>query len=166
MVVVRMRLAIDKSLAEVDAEAVRALKSLERDLSDELAGCLALVAVDPAVDIDDALDRGADFAGLLGRPEREITREEAQALLSGVVDRDLAYRARRLSPVSGARAAAAFLALFPGPDTRFFTNGELGLAHNLDKTGGWSPLTGATFDTGVVAIDGARLGVFWVEDEN
>jgi hypothetical protein len=161
-----MRLALDESLAKSDAEAVRTIKRLERELSDELSGCLALVAVDPSLDVDDALDAGVEFAGLLGRPEREISREEAASLLAAVIERDLAYRAPRLGAAPAGSAAAEFLGIFSGPDALFFTNGELGLTHSLGKTGAWAPLTRATFDTGVVAIEGKKLGVFWIEDED
>ena len=158
-----MRLAIHE---QIDADAVRTLKRIEHEVSDELAGCLAVVAVDPSLSIEESLEEGARFAGLLGPPEREITREEAAAVLEGLVERDLAYRARRPGSVSAASTAEEFLGMFPGSEARFFTNGEMGLTHALGKTGAWSPLTRATFDTGVVAIDRGRLGVFWVEDED
>jgi hypothetical protein len=161
-----MRLALDDSFARADPDAVRTLKRIERELSDELAGILALVALDPSLALEDALERGAQFAGLLGPPEHEISEEEARSVLAGVMERDLAYRAPRAGAASAASTAAAFLALFRGPDARFFTNGELGLTHSLGKTGGWDPLTRATFDTGVVALEKGRLGVFWVEDED
>jgi hypothetical protein len=161
-----MRLAVDDSLGEKDPEAVRTLKRIERELPDELAGCLALLATEPSLPIDDALDAGARFAGLLGRPGREIDRGEAHTVLVGIIERDLAYRASRHASTSAESTADAFLALFAGPTARFFTNGELGLTHALGKTGGWAPLTRATFDTGVMAVEGPRLGVFWVEDED
>jgi hypothetical protein len=161
-----MRLVIDDAIGKLEPEAVRTLKRIERDVSEELAGRLALVAIDPSTPIGSAVERAVKVAGLLGKPERELARAEAVNVLTSIIERDLAYRARRSGHLSGGQTAHAFLALFPGPGARFFTNGELGLSHSLDKTGAWAPLTAATFDTGVVAVEGRKLGVFWVEDED
>ena len=161
-----MRLVIDESLAKIEPDAVRALKRIGREVSGELTGRLGLVAAEPSLSIEDALVAGAELTGLLGSPDSEISRVEAHAVLVGLIERDLAYRAPRRSPASAESTATAFLALCPGSGARFFTNGDLGLAHGAGSTGEWSSLTTATFDTGVVAIDGGKLAVFWVEDED
>jgi hypothetical protein len=59
------------------------------------------------------------------------------------------------------RLARRFLDLFP-EGAVFMTNGTIALPGG----GAWSPLTAATFDTGVIAISSARVGLLWVEDED
>ncbi len=45
----------------------------------------------------------------------------------------------------------------------FMTNGSLA---QPNKSGEWSPLTDATFDTGIIAISSRRVSLLWVEDED
>jgi hypothetical protein len=68
-----------------------------------------------------------------------------------VMKRDLAEElARRLIECFGDGAA-------------FVTNGTFA----LDRTGGgWSPLTDAAFDSGVIGVSAERVGMLWVEDED
>jgi hypothetical protein len=160
-----MRLVIDDRLGERHAGAVSTLKRIERELAEELTGCVGLVDVS-SLPVEDALAAGIDYVGLQAAPEREISREQAREVIAALIECDLAYHAPRRSKAAASSLASTFLAMFPGADARFFTNGELGLEHVAGRSGAWAPLTNATFDTGVVAIDGARMGVFWVEDED
>ena len=85
---VPMRLVIDDAIGKLEPEAVRTLKRIERDVSEELAGRLALVAMDPSAPIGPAVEHAVKFAGLLGKPERELARDEALDVLSSIIERD------------------------------------------------------------------------------
>jgi hypothetical protein len=60
-----------------------------------------------------------------------------------------------------ARLARTFLEAL-GAQATFLTNGTLALTHAR----GWTPLTGAAFDTGLVGVSDVRVGLLWVEDED
>jgi hypothetical protein len=160
-----MRLVIDERLPDGRGGAARVLKRIERDVGGELAGYLALVDVGP-LPLDGALVAAAERVGLSEAPDTDISREEARAVIASLVDCDLAYRARRNHEATGVSVASAFLGIFEGDGARFFTNGDLGIEHAAGRSGAWSPLTSATFDTGVVVVDGSCVAVFWVEDED
>lgn len=161
-----MRLVIDPRLGERQAAAVSALKRIERELAADLGGYLGLVEVGIWPSADAAVASGARSVGLRAAPKREITREQAHELVAALIECDLAFHAPRGPKWEAESLASTFLGMFPGDEARFFTNGELGLEHIAGRSGAWSPLTNATFDTGVVAVEGGTVGVFWVEDED
>jgi hypothetical protein len=87
-----------------------------------------------------------------------------------VLHRDMAYDAEVMPEARAAELADAFLAQF-GPGTRYFTYGTWHLPPVVRPDGvvcgpSWSPVTPATFDTGVLAIGPERSGCLWVEDED
>jgi hypothetical protein len=86
---------------------------------------------------------------------------EARESLYGVVLRDPAYGVLRTTEAVATTIVDDFLALFEDDQTQFFTNGRLQVS-----SGSWTPLTGATFDTGVAAIGASRVGILWFEDED
>jgi hypothetical protein len=69
-----------------------------------------------------------------------------------------------VKPARAAQVATAFVSRF-ADDAEFWTNGDLWRA-SYHPTGSWSPLTPATFDTGVVAVDDDAVGILWVTDED
>lgn len=91
-----------------------------------------------------------------------ISREDATALIAHLVGYDQAYS----SPTGALEIADAcgeqFVGLFP-PDARFFTNSS---DRGDIPSRAWTPLTSATFDSGVLAIAAKRVGIIWFEDED
>ena len=70
------------------------------------------------------------------------------------------------------RVADAFVACF-SPRASFRTNGDVlvrkgYVSHGWEPSerSGWTPLTAATFDTGIVGVDEAMAGILWVTDED
>lgn len=91
---------------------------------------------------------------------RRIKVETAEAILSRILWKDLAYSIERMSLSTAKRLAAEFLKNFV-PPMLYLTNGE-NLAHNYT----YDPITDATFDGGVIAFDGKKVGMLWVMDED
>jgi len=89
-----------------------------------------------------------------------IDRTVAQSLLTVVLHKDLAYKMEAMTLDFASTAAKCFIDIF-SKEARFFTNGTW-----LNDTAGWTPITNATFDAGVVAFDELQIGVLWVEDED
>jgi hypothetical protein len=91
----------------------------------------------------------------------DLDGRQALTVSTRVLFADLAYDTP-IMPVGVASSLARRFIECIGPKASFFTNGTLGLTH----AGRWTPLTGATFDTGVVGVSGQRAGLLWVEDED
>jgi hypothetical protein len=92
----------------------------------------------------------------------DLDRQGALEVLTRVLHADLAYDMPMMTIDMADALACRFLACC-GDTAVFVTNGSLALA----PTGGaWSPLTDATFDTGVIAVSARRVGMLWVEDED
>jgi hypothetical protein len=113
--------------------------------------------------VDEALTASAKGAGLLSRPHRAVHPEEARRIALMVLSRDLAYGSERVPPELASDVAARFFESF-ADDARFFTNGTF--RADSGELQSWTPITAATFDTGVFAIDGRSVGYVWVEDED
>ena len=92
----------------------------------------------------------------------ELDAEEALEAATRVLSVDLAYKMPVMAIDLAERLAHEFLSCF-GADAVFLTNGTLGRASGVRA---WSPITDATFDTGVVAVSSRRVGLLWVEDED
>ena len=117
--------------------------------------------------IADALVR---MGGLrpLGTKWRNLTLENARAALERVLGRDLAYGAQTMSPETAHELSREFVSLFSG-SSFFYTNGDFPPPDAYREggwAGSWDPITRATFDTGVVAVDGDHAGLLWIEDED
>ena len=66
----------------------------------------------------------------------------------------------------GERIATAFVELF-AESARFFTNGTVEETPLGLRTRAWyGSVTLATFETGVVAVDERRIGLFYLADED
>jgi hypothetical protein len=109
------------------------------------------------------------FTGI-GNEWHEISLAEANTLICRILERDLAYNVELMSHTQSCILRDRFLASFD-QQVRFFTNGTFcapstSLSQDVVQGPRWSPITQATFDTGVVAADGKRIGMLWVEDED
>lgn len=131
-------------------------------------GTDTIIVFDSASDLPkvtfEALDEFVGRFGLsgIGDQWKEISREPAVSLVKDVLSRDLAYRIQIIPPVEALQLAERFAALF-GPDARFFTNTDYSVG---SSNWGWMPLTGATFDAGILGVDASTIGVLVVQDED
>lgn len=124
------------------------------ETQDELLREVVASALGAALEPEQALDGVLDL---------RLDRVCAHAAIERGLRRTLAYNGRWVKRRSASRVADAFVACFSS-DATFFTNGSLWLEN--PRNGGWSPLTSATFDTGIVGVDGAGAGILWVMDED
>ncbi|MFW9994211.1 MAG: hypothetical protein ACFFD4_19360 [Candidatus Odinarchaeota archaeon] len=97
-----------------------------------------------------------------------IDRGEAKNVLIRILTHDLAHDYEIMSEDEALNLVNRFLQFFKN-DARFFTNAEF--TSTPDKPvklviSSWNPLTSATFDTGVFAIDCKKIGLILVEDED
>ena len=118
---------------------------------------------DSASDLSTALDVIVAGYGMRGCADWiEIDAQEAERLIVTILNKDLAYGVE-VMPVNQANLlAAAFMEPFR-VSGRYFTNGTF---HKPGNPDGWTPLTDATFDTGVVALGPTVAGILWVQDED
>jgi hypothetical protein len=103
--------------------------------------------------------------GLAMHPPKGWTELDAQGALevaTRVLHADLAYNVPVMTFDLAKELARRFLACC-GEGATFVTNGSLAQSSEGDQ---WSPLTGATFDTGVIAVSSRRVSLLWVEDED
>jgi hypothetical protein len=116
-----------------------------------------------------ALARGVGIEYLSGL--RTVDRTTAAAILRTVLHHDLAYGSPMMSIEEAERLASRFLDEF-GEDAHFLTNGTIELSAdaasglNLAVLGSWTPVTSATFDTGVACVSKDFVGILWVQDED
>lgn len=104
----------------------------------------------------------------LGTKWRELTLERASSILERVLGRDLAYDGQAMSPELAQKLSREFVTLFSG-QALYYTNGDFPSPEQYREggwAGSWDPVTLATFDTGVVAVDGDHAGLLWIEDED
>ena len=113
-----------------------------------------------------------------------LARNEAQAALRDALRWDQAYGSQRVERVVADRIATCFVELFDEWG-RFFTNASFekqpmppgdswsGTSRSRGApelgwraTGWYGLVTGATFEAGVVAADGQRIGCLYVADED
>ncbi|MFN7974342.1 MAG: hypothetical protein U0166_18670 [Acidobacteriota bacterium] len=87
----------------------------------------------------------------------------ARRLLTRILHRSLAFTSIELrSRAEAERIAAAFLGAF-GPPTTFLCNAEIG---EDGEIGSWDSASLLTFDAGVVAIGGERVGILWAAEDD
>ena len=126
-----------------------------------------LGAVTDAGKAADALARAHGFKPL-GRNWREFPRARAIAALKDVLHRDQAYSGEQMSEAEAAALAEEFVGRFEEGAT-FYTNATFPPRTDPPSpgwAGSWDPLTEATFDTGIVAVDTRSAGLLWIEDED
>lgn len=99
-----------------------------------------------------------------------IDRELAHGLVRALFHRDLAYDSVILTLEQADDIASAFIRhREASDDARFYTIPGLGIWHAEGQPSAghaYTPLTTATFDTGVVAITASRVFMVWVCDED
>ena len=98
----------------------------------------------------------------LGKAWRIIQRSEALDSLYRILFRDLAYQQLLMEEKTARFIAESFLDLFSPHHSRYCTNGSFDERSML----GWTPITEATFDHGIVAFDEEHIGMIWVQDED
>ena len=89
--------------------------------------------------------------------ERWITfdRRRTSEIITELMHRDQAY-STIVMPIDKAQTLSAEILDLFSKQARYYTNwGD-----------GWMPLTGATFDMGVVIIDDQNISIFCIEDED
>jgi len=143
------------------------LELLRRDVLQHRATGKAHVEFRRVADRDDAIADAVAraFVRELGMkpPPKWTSLDSRQALTvaTRVLFADFAHDAPVMPVALAARLARTFLEAL-GPQATFLTNGTLALTHAR----GWTPLTSATFDTGLVGVSSERVGLLWVEDED
>lgn len=122
----------------------------------------------PARDVADLLAASARYRAL-GERGVSLPQDKAARLVQDVLARDLAYDGQVMRSADAAHLAAGFIA-HVGDDAEFFTNGSWCEAAVVTPTvtrgASWDPLSGATFDAGVVGVGDDRAAMLWVEDED
>ena len=120
----------------------------------------------PVHPVLDDFVRGFGFNGL-GEHWAEISPSDATAVARHVLRKDLAYGAPLMPEEEATALAQGFVGLFDGT-VRCFTNGNsvLPAADPRSVPHSDSPISAATFDTGVVCLAASRTGILWVEDED
>jgi hypothetical protein len=92
----------------------------------------------------------------------EITAEHAAKLVTAILHRDMAYSSEEMPSERAAPLAGQITALVVG--ARYFSNTN----EIPGRTNAWSfnPITGSTFDTGIVMVGFGAIGILWIEDED
>jgi hypothetical protein len=115
----------------------------------------------------------AEIASKLGYPTSdfpigeillEVSLEEAARVMAYIANGSLAYGWRQPGRPSVIKDAIAALREMK-PGARFFTNGDWG-DPRIESPKGWTPLSKATFDAGVLGFDGETAFIVWTEDED
>lgn len=119
-----------------------------------------------------AQDRADAFVTSLGLTPVswvDITRDEAQAGAALILHQGRAYDGQVMPAADASRLAEDFLGFFTehdGYELRYFTNGTLIQPCRGADGRGWSALTSATFDCGIIVVAKKSIGILWVADED
>jgi hypothetical protein len=109
--------------------------------------------------------------GLLADPAKyvEISSASARSILELLLTHDMAYGVEIMPAARATELTERFLAQFGADGVRYYTNAV------FDKTqpagppwssARWTPMTTATFDSGVLIMAPELSGCVWVEDED
>jgi hypothetical protein len=90
---------------------------------------------------------------------RSVERVEADAIATHILEIDLAYGLRIMTPPRAMELWQGFMDAFEGQEVSFATNVWTGMKS-------WNRATEATFDMGVLVIGPNAGGCLWVEDED
>lgn len=92
----------------------------------------------------------------------EITSENAADLVAAILHRDMAYSSEEMPFERAVSSAGQITALVVG--ARYFSNTD----EIPGRKNAWSfnPITGSTFDTGIVMVGLGEIGILWIEDED
>jgi hypothetical protein len=81
-----------------------------------------------------------------------------------IIQNDLVYGAPIMAIETAEMLSRRFLQTFAEAPI-FLTNGHGSLGRS-GMSGAWSPLTDATFDTGIIGVSPGRVGLLWFEEED
>lgn len=122
--------------------------------------------------ITQALDAYVEELGLhgIGDSWREVDTLGARKIIERILHRDLAYDSEQMHETDANNLANGVMSFF-GRNAKFYTNGNFDddyvtISPTVVRGPTWRPITGATFDTGIVFVDESRIGLIWVEDED
>lgn len=111
----------------------------------------------------DSYVKGLGFHDI-GAAWREVDLASAKKILMRILYKDLAYD-QELMPLADAQTLADQVIDLCGSNASFYTNGDYDLEENKQSVE-WTPITNATFDTGVIFVGESQIGLLWVEDED
>jgi hypothetical protein len=98
----------------------------------------------------------------------EVSAAEAQAIVTTLLHRDLAYGGEIMPLAIASDLATQFVDLAPEPQS-FFTNGDWSMTDDATTgpatMGAFDPISDATLDSGVVCLGDGRAALFWVQDD-
>ncbi|MHC4660455.1 MAG: hypothetical protein ACYS8W_02080 [Planctomycetota bacterium] len=126
--------------------------------------------VDPE-DVSELLDAFTSQQGFkdIGEAWIEVSRNTAVRILIHALSKGLAYGMIFMEKEEAGEIAEKFLNLFR-EGSHYFCNGDcvVGSVKTVDgKTvPGFKPITKATLDTGVIALDSDHIGMLWAWDED
>lgn len=123
-------------------------------------------AKDDATDVADRIVQAHGFQGITDG-WIEISANDAHAIITALLHRDLAYGAELMPMATASDLSTQLLDGVPEPH-RYFTNGEWTVSESGDEATlhGWNPISDASFDSGVVCLGDGRAALFWVQDED
>ena len=93
---------------------------------------------------------------------REIDIELAQEIVSKILWKDLAYGSELMSEGKASSFAGRIIEDYVNDDCVIYTNGTW----ERGELKGWNPMTGSTFDSGVIIKHPDYCSCIWVEDED
>jgi hypothetical protein len=142
----------------MDAEMVEALVTRLNELR---PSATIAVCERGATNPREALDLLVETLGFrtIGKNWRQIDKDQATALLTRVLEFDLAYDTAEME--SDQALVLAHECLEAAGAVEYFTNG----AFSENGWGGHKVAPG-TFDTGVAWVGAERVGILWVQDED
>ena len=98
----------------------------------------------------------------VGEGWNTLSREEASRSIVAILTESLAYHCPMLEKADAERVSGEFLSGFPSARAVFLSNSET-IGPGAVAS---SPISQATFDAAIVALDEAQIGVLCVEDED
>ncbi|MEJ2863945.1 hypothetical protein [Actinomycetospora flava] len=131
----------------------------------------AVLANPPAALWPGTTDR--DGGGFLTWPKNttaaeldEVDRATARDALAEIIDEDMAYTSTERVGSDRAEELADAITAYAGRDARWWINRPLRRWKRSAGQRGWQPLTSATFDAGVIAVDQHHVLIAWLMDED
>lgn len=117
-----------------------------------------------AEDVRDVLDGLAEEEGFepLGERWVELEPKVARALCETALEKDPVFGGEVMSKTESSHLADRFMGLFDIDRARYFCNGDWS---PTGSGGDYHPISGASFELGLLVHDRAQVGILWVTDE-
>ncbi len=97
---------------------------------------------------------------------KPLKKYDAERLLTSILHKDLAYQYECMEIGLARSTMRSFFDLFSDA-ARYYSNADFKPdSGGFVTIGSYQSITGATFDSGVVAIDDKHVGFMWCEDED